>query len=217
MGKDLIRALVELVTNADDSYDDAEHFGPIEIEAEHFRRGEFSRVVVRDHASGMSPDDVANRLIPAGKRASGHAEGRKRRGLHGRGAKDVSIFGRAVFKTINAGNYTEVEFDRSQNYVIKVMRQAEDRDFRNIGLAVGSSGTEVTIFVRRTDHNVPQHRTLVDRLSHQIQLRDILRNREISLTLKDLGKGAVERLEYQPPYALTPERTWHYGSRLTPA
>lgn len=202
MGNDLVRALVELITNADDAYDQAGRKGPIQIEAEHYRAstGEFNRVIVRDQASGMTPSQVRTGILVAGARTSGHESGHRRRGLHGRGAKDVSVFGKATFKTIAEGVYTEVTLFGSNFKWEADSRPATAQDHQMLGLSDGTSGTEVTIYVKRSAHSVPLHKNLADRLARHIQLRDIMSDSKTQVTLRDLGRPAdPQRLTYQAP------------------
>lgn len=201
MGIDLVRALVELITNADDSYAAAGRSGPIQVEAEHSRRGDYNRVVVRDQALGMTPERVETGLLSGGNRVSGHAEGLDRRGLHSRGAKDVSVFGKTVFKTISEGIYTQVTLEDAVSWSNVDVHPATYIDYFDIGLPDGQSGTEVTIYVKRSAHSVPRHRNLADRLSRNVQLRDIMTSTKRKVTLADLGRPEVdpEVLRYVRP------------------
>lgn len=104
MGRDVVRALVEMVTNASDSYSRLERRhvavdGVIEIAAERVRSGDYNRIIVRDHAEGMGRNDLATRLLQAGARTSEAGD----RGLQGRGAKDIAFFGRAQYQSIKNG------------------------------------------------------------------------------------------------------------------
>jgi hypothetical protein len=204
MGNDLVRALVELITNSDDAYTRIGRKGPIQIEAEHRRAtsGTFNHVVVRDQAGGMSPDEVELGLLVAGGRTSGHELGHRTRGLQGRGAKDIAIFGKATFQTIKDSTYSAVTIDGDTfDYVDRSQRVASTRDYTNLGLLPGSSGTEATIFVRRSAHSVPLHKNLAERLERNFQLRDIMTSQRTEVTLLDLGKNLLpQRLTYEPPY-----------------
>jgi hypothetical protein len=201
MGNDLIRGLVELITNADDAYVRAGRKGPIRIEAEHSRSGTYNQVSVRDQASGMSPEDADRGLLIAGARASGHELGHRTRGLQGRGAKDVAVFGKALFQTIKNGMLTTVEIDGdTYNFTIE-SHAATAADYAPLRLAPGSSGTTATIYVKRTAHRVPLQTTLADRLVRHYQLRDIMRDDKTEVLLSDPYKaGSEQRLVYQPPF-----------------
>src|SRR5712692_8716087 len=110
MQGDVVRAEVELALNSDDSYERMSALkGVIRIGVDRTRRDGYSRLLVGDSAEGMSAEVIANRLLAAGARASGHREGAAVRGLHGRGAKDVAAFGFAVFETICKSKYSTVK------------------------------------------------------------------------------------------------------------
>jgi hypothetical protein len=90
--KDVIRALVELVTNVDDSYHRLEDAGTattgrIIIEVQ--RRYTDSLLRVRDNAEGLTGDDMDLKVGHYGEATSGFQEGRSVRGLWGRGLKDA--------------------------------------------------------------------------------------------------------------------------------
>src|SRR3990170_8177124 len=75
MGRDVVRALVEMITNASDSYSRLERRGAhvdgvIEVAAERLRSGEYNRVAVRDHAEGMRRQDLDERILQVGARTS---------------------------------------------------------------------------------------------------------------------------------------------------
>ena len=104
------RGLVELITNSDDSYRALEEearrtSGKIRIEIERRRKGQSSLVVVRDRAAGMSREEIYHKLGTLGERTSGFEKGKARRGLHGRGARDVAAFGTVVFESIKDEKY----------------------------------------------------------------------------------------------------------------
>src|SRR5437867_1693340 len=92
--RDIYDALVELITNSDDSYQRAKSkTGRIEIEVERRRKGKESVVRVRDFAEGMSTADMERKLKRMADRVSGLAQGERVRGTNSRGAKDVAVVG----------------------------------------------------------------------------------------------------------------------------
>lgn len=94
MRGDIVRGLIELITNCDDAYGDKK--GKIRVEVEH-RRGAWM-VIVRDRAHGMSTHDLRERIIRLAQRTSGFETGKSVRGNQGRGAKDLAAFGTVVFE-----------------------------------------------------------------------------------------------------------------------
>ncbi len=72
MGGDIVRALVELITNADDAYGPNEG----EIRVEVIRdEGEPIRVLVRDRAKGLDPDRLQACFGVLGAATSGFEDG----------------------------------------------------------------------------------------------------------------------------------------------
>jgi hypothetical protein len=206
MGRDVVRALVEMITNASDSYSRLERRdipvdGVIQVATERLRSGEYNRVIVRDHAQGMRRSDLFERILQLGARTSEHGD----RGVQGRGAKDIAFFGKARYESIRDGHFAQVEIDGGLRYTDLAERLASSADYEQLGLERGGSGTQVTLFVRRQQHSVPQHATLVRRLSRNVQLRGIMTSDERKVTLRDLAKAdaLAEDLRYHPPAALT--------------
>src|SRR5205807_1393377 len=71
MQGDIVRALVELALNSDDSYERAKALkAVIWIADDRSRRDGYSRLLVGDNAEGMDAKVVAERLLAAGAPAS---------------------------------------------------------------------------------------------------------------------------------------------------
>lgn len=90
--KDVVRALVELLTNCNDSYQrmqdtGVETTGRIVIEVERRHANSVLRVV--DNAEGMTESDMDKKVGKYGEATSGFREGKSVRGLWGRGLKDA--------------------------------------------------------------------------------------------------------------------------------
>ena len=66
MRGDIVRGLIEAITNCDDAYGDKS--GKIRVEVEH-RHGEW-KVIVRDRARGMSADQLKRAIGDLGGRTS---------------------------------------------------------------------------------------------------------------------------------------------------
>ena len=101
MKGDIVRGLIELITNCDDAYGDHPG-GKIRIEVEHRRNAPW-HVVVRDRAKGMRKQKMERAIGDIGARTSGFEGGERVRGNLGRGAKDVAAFGPVTFKSICEG------------------------------------------------------------------------------------------------------------------
>ena len=190
MGTDVVRALVEAITNCADSYGRLEDQGVqgvdgrIDVLVER-RRGDLSRIRVRDHAEGMSRELLYERVVQAGRRTGGASS----RGFMGRGAKDAAFFGHAVFESIRDGRFSQVRIDRDLNYSdLEPERDATGADYQRLGLPAGQNGTQVSIFVNGRAFSVPRHENLLRRLANHVQLRDILQNPRRQLVLTDVGR-----------------------------
>jgi hypothetical protein len=206
MGRDVVRALVEMITNASDSYSRLERrgeavAGAIEVAAERVRSGEYNRAIVRDHAEGMRRTDMEARILQAGARTSESGD----RGVQGRGAKDIAFFGKAKYESIKDGWYAHVLIDGGLRFEDLYERAATPEDSERLGIPAATNGTQVTLYVRRHQHSVPRHDNLARRLSRNVQLRGIMTTDARTVTLADLGRAGSppERLRYTAPHDRT--------------
>ena len=202
------RALVELTTNSDDSYRDLEDSEKqvsgiarkITIEIERKKRKP-SIVRVRDRASGMSREEMYYKLCTLGERTSGHEKGKARRGLHGRGARDVVAFGTVHFECIKDVEYNHLIIPPSLNWYFKESRakKATQEIRKKLGIPRGN-GTVVTIEVE-SRVKIRHHETLVKDFSRYYSLRDIFSNSSRKVIIVDLNKkeNGGDRLIYRYP------------------
>lgn len=197
--KDVVRALVELITNCNDSYQrmqDAsiETKGQIIIEVE--RRHANSVLRVMDNAEGMTETDMDTKVGKYGEATSGFKEGRSVRGLWGRGLKDSFFglghgsvssihdgkFGRCSLSVIN-GKPT-YQRERSQRATRAIKNQYE--------LPLGN-GTVMEIVISREGVKTPQFDNLRRSLERHFELRGIMGNPKRTVALRDLdAKGKLK-------------------------
>ena len=197
------RALVELITNSDDSYRDlAERNlsvkGTIRVEILRKRKNARSVVVVKDRAAGMTAEEMLTKLTRPGSRTSGFEKGLERRGLYGRGAKDVTEFGTVTFESIKDDIYARCTLNPDTQY--KIEKSAATTEIRNrVGIQRGN-GTVVTVEVAPR-FDIPHHQTMVERFSRYFSLRDIFSNLNRRVTLVDLNKRPQkeDHLSYRCP------------------
>lgn len=202
MHGDIIRGLIELITNSDDAYAAAggcttRNPGRITIEVEH-RRGQPWRVVVRDRATGMRRETMIRRLTFLGGRTSGFETGQDRRGNLGRGAKDLAYFGDTTFTSICDGHLSTLVLHSDGTYLVS-KRESKPTEEERTELGIRHNGTVVLVEVR-AGITCPQHVNLKRKLSTHYQLRDILSDptRRVELVnLNQLGKG--DPLNYTYP------------------
>ena len=188
MGSDPIRAIVELVTNADDAYEDVStnRKGKIRVEWEP-RRKSPTVLRVRDQARGMTWAEMKERLGTLGGRTSGFEGGAQRRGLFGRGAKDVVHFGPVCWESKRNGEHTRFTIKygsgATNSCQLDPLPTVERRD----------TGTTVTLEIQSRFRS-PREATLLENLKRHYALRPILEDRRgRELTLND------KKVVYEPP------------------
>jgi hypothetical protein len=199
MRGDIVRGLIELMTNSDDAYASLHGLkqGKIVVEVEH-RRNQPWRVVVRDRATGMSAATMKKRLGQLGGRTSGFESGENRRGNLGRGAKDLVAFGPVTFESIIEDTYAKFVLHPDARWKTDE-REAKEQDRKRTGISRGS-GTVVTVEVG-AGIRCPMHDTLYRRLAGHFQLRDILSDPSRKVELINLNDGSSRSLIYAPPRA----------------
>ncbi len=182
--QDIFDAVVELVTNADDRYQHLAVSGVIEIEVQRQRLNKTSILRVRDFADGMTDSDMVTKLGQRGGRVSGLEAGEDVRGTNSRGAKDVAALGRVTFDSIAAdGNYHRCQIEGA-DFTLFESQPATSSIRANLGLPQGT-GTLVTIEVEPR-HRIPQHENLVHKIESLVPLREILRDHERKVVVRDL-------------------------------
>jgi hypothetical protein len=191
MKGDIVRALIETITNSDDALGDT--YGKIRIEVEH-RYGPWN-VVTRDRAKGMTAARMKEAIEGLGGRTSGFESGEDVRGNLGRGAKDLAAFGTVEFESVCEGRYARMVLEETgDTRLIDRKAAAEDRK----ALGIRSTGTVVTIHVRE-NIRCPRHAKLKEKLSTHFQLRDILSDPRREVTLVDTNSDTSETLRYSYP------------------
>lgn len=192
MRSDIVRALIETITNSDDAY--GEDKGKIRIEVEH-RRGPWT-VITRDRARGMSAQRMKEAIEGLGGRTSGFEEGRDVRGNLGRGAKDLAAFGRVIFESICEGRYSRMILEETgETRLAEASASTEIRD--RLGIPRGN-GTVVTMEIRE-NIRCPRHSRLREKLATHFQLRDILADPRREVILVDANRDTSEVLRYAYP------------------
>jgi len=216
------KALVELITNSDDSYARLEKAGvqvsgQIRIHYERHQGG--ALLVVGDQAEGMSFEQVCFILTYGGAHstlARGEGGGR---GYFGRGLKQAIYgLGHGWIETIHAGRHSRIELFRSENggYLYDDGdgdRPADARDYERLGIT--GSGTQVTIVIENTQVNISHYRTAVQAVANNIYLRDVLTRRNVELVNVQHGKEAERsgQVRYEEPPAillLGPDQAGHF-------
>lgn len=192
MKGDIVRGLIELITNCDDAYGDHSK-GKIRIEVEHRKNAPW-HVVVRDRAKGMRKQKMEHAIGDIGVRVSGFESGERVRGNLGRGAKDIAAFGPVTFESICEGYLASMTLEPDGSFDDPAERPVTYEDRKRLGIQRGN-GTIVTVKVNQKVR-CPRHSTLLDKLSKHYQLRDINSDPRRELTLYDLNTGKNDRIRY---------------------
>jgi hypothetical protein len=169
--KDIYDALVELITNCDDSYVLAgQKDGRIQIEIERHTK-EPSIVRVADRAQGMDADEMRKKLGKIGERQ----DAGDRRGFMSRGAKDCVVLGFLTYESIKDGKYYKCQINNKFEFIPWSPPKKATKEIRErLGVYRGN-GTLVTLETRRS---IPQIETVESRLPRHYALRDIMREGE---------------------------------------
>jgi hypothetical protein len=204
---DIYDALVELITNADDSYGRLYRKGLIKkdggkILVRRFeRRGQPSYIVVQDRAEGMTLERMVQVLREPGIRTASRGD----RGAMGRGAKDCSKFGDMLFESIVNGRLYACQLTRyAQEVVIQTNPKgttATNEDRRKLGVRKGQNGTSVTLFL--DDQTLPHLEHLEERLRSHFALRDIVAKHTPGrlLLIEGSSRNQAREVTYYPPEA----------------
>ena len=204
--QDAIDIIVELVTNADDSYRRlGEVHGEIEIFVERRRNGA-AIIEVKDQAEGMSFDKLENALR-YGADLSEFMSGKSVRGLMGRGLKEACIAdGEGCVTTVKNGRALEARLYKDRD---AIFYEISDLGYltgplkkHRLELDPAKNGTIVTVFVRGERISVPPIKTLEKQIRYAYQLREILssKSRVVKFMYRELtGKEGSKNLKYQPP------------------
>ncbi len=207
--KDVLRALVEIITNSNDSYsriEDASSHASGEIIIDILRKHKNSAIRVRDFAEGMNDTHMDKVVGTYGEATSGLKEDKHVRGMWGRGLKDA-IFG------LGYGYVNSIKADRlyRSSLLLKdgVPTFTLDDPFPAIeelrekhGVPEGN-GTEIEIVVAREDVKMPQFENLRNYLQRHFELRAIMGNPGRLIILRNLSSPNKVKheyvLSYKPP------------------
>jgi hypothetical protein len=204
------KALVELITNCDDSYCRKEGSGLLStgiIRVYYERHQAGAVIVVSDQAEGMNLDRLRTILSYGGAHSALASGGSGGRGFFGRGLKQAIFgLGHGWIESITGGRYARIDLFRDEkgSYMYNDFggdREAETADYEKIGLEPGMHGTQVTIVVERPKTGIPYFQSIHTALCNNIYLRDVLVRRQIELANGQRGKPVERRgpLRYEAP------------------
>jgi hypothetical protein len=204
--KDVFRALVEIITNSNDSYLRLEQAGWSvggEIFIDVHRRHKNSTIRVWDHAEGMNDSRMDKVVGTYGEATSGIKEDKNVRGMWGRGLKD-SIFGlgHGYVRSFKGGNFYSCSLlikNGVPTFTLDEPARALVPVRQEYGILEGN-GTIVEIIVSRDDVKVPQFDNLRNYLQRHFELRPIMSNPKRRIILRELAADGRIKQEHTLGY-----------------
>ncbi len=210
--KDVLRALVEIITNSNDSYSRIEDAGLQTSEAngeiiiDVLRKHKNSVIRVRDFAEGM--DDARMDVVVGtyGEATSGLKEDKHVRGMWGRGLKDAIFgLGYGYVNSVRDGNLYRSSLllkDGVPTFNLDDPIPATEELRTKHGIPEGN-GTEIEIIVSREDVKMPQFENMRNYLQRHFELRTIMANPARLIILRNLASLHNVKheyvLSYKPP------------------
>ena len=221
MQGNVIRALVELITNSDDSYIRLEDGKKIEkeglIKVLYKKEGHCAIFAVRDHAEGMSIEDVRDSFKKYGAATSGMKAGKRVRGYFGQGAKDaLASMKDGKICTFKDGKFVECKLFIEEgkpmyeiNDPIPVSQELRDlhKIYNNGTIAYFKADPQET-------GTVPRFDSVHEELANNYLLRKIMTNSQRKISLIDENTKRYRPLRYKMPEGkeiLSDDFTVSYG------
>lgn len=175
---DVIRALIELITNSDDAYGDGD--GPITISILPTDDPQLPiEIWVSDAAIGLTAEGLEQRLAKLGVTKEINAAVTAR-GLFGRGARDVASLGTLFFRAIRDDHYSELRIDGLDYEFLAIDEPATAEQRADLLLDSSQNGFTNVVRVKKRVR-IPGGAELQRKLSDHAQLRDLVGRREVTL------------------------------------
>jgi len=212
--RNVIDAVVELVTNCDDNYISTEETGVItsgKIDIHITRKsGRCSSLKVTDEGTGMDYRVLQN-AIEFGGNTSGFKEGKTVRGFLGRGLKESIIaLGKGTVYTLNEGILSCVviyyhEEDKKAVYELSVpVANLTLEELQEFGFTA-TSGTIVSIDIsNESKSSINSRETFITHMQNHYALRDILSSEKRTAQLH------YSEPESRDKYSITTQLTYSY-------
>lgn len=208
----IINAIVELVTNSDDSYKRLEQEGnavkgKINFSIRRLTHGICEKIEVVDYAGGMDIEKLKEALRFAGE-TSGFEKGKSVRGFFGRGLKEAILtLGKGEIFTIKNNKISKAilwaERNRPKYRPPKESYTPSKEEREKIGIIEGN-GTFVRIMVTNEKMKCPDHKTFLPQVVNHYALRDInsSSDREVIMEFESperYGRKHINHISYKVP------------------
>jgi hypothetical protein len=231
--KNLVRALVELITNSDDSYKrladrGTPKSGLIKVRVNKKNKGA-STIQVIDEAEGFDYDTMDDRVGTYAADTSGFTEGMSVRGYFGRGLKDAILgMGEGRIQSLKEKYYYECSLDQ-EKFVLENPKHLSKKELKavesELGIRSYSNGSKVTIYITKPGVSISHFDNLVEQLENYYSLRDINYSDKRVVKVVQMNDAGVENrscheLKYKFPlgeFVLEKEIIIPYNSLSIPA
>ncbi len=200
--KDPVRAIVEIITNSDDSYKKLErlgidHDGVIVIKIKRWKSS--GRFKITDHAEGMSAELLDKAVGMYGSETHGFEAGEGGRSFFGRGLKEAILsMGEGFDRSIHNNYYHEC-FLNIKKYEREKPKEATQSDKGKLGIP--SRGVEITLVADRSGIKIPQFECLKRSVEFYYALRDILSSPRRNVFLIEEDNNNQEKNRVRLSYA----------------
>ncbi len=203
-------AVVELITNCDDSYNRLKNTkqpcGKVELYVSRESGGRCRTFWIKDYAEGMNRGKL-EKAITYGEESSGFVEGKSVRGLLGRGLKESIIgLGEGIILTRKDGVLNIVKIWREGKYAYYdfIERESVEQNDQDTNDFINSkeSGTFILIKIKNEKIKIPEEDKFTLQITDHYALRNInsSKNREVILAFEDLRR----RLKKSSPVRFIP-------------
>ena len=199
----IYEALVEYITNVDDSYErlaieknEKKWKGDCRIEYDLGGIKNNTNLIVKDRAEGMDYERLEKNFGEYGEKQSGKAN----RGDAGRGAKDTAHIGDVTVESIKDDKYSKVKVKYQQRSFETWIKNNSAKKLDKKSIGTKKNGTKVTLEIspEKTGYHT-KPKDIIEKLPKHYALQKILEHNNNTLNIKfDYGDDDVT-LVYKPP------------------
>ncbi len=201
----LWEAIVEFITNVDDSYERLANLkkeknwnGKCLLEYSPGGKRNPTTLIVKDMAEGMNYETLEKCFGNYGEKQSGTAT----RGIAGRGAKDAASIGNVTVASIKNGVYSQIRIDHLTRKFDTFFKneKAKSKHYSIVGLKNGKDGTAIQLEIpaEKTGYHL-RASDLVKKIPLHYALSKILDKKDKSLSLKFKSKNEDSILTSSEP------------------
>ncbi len=215
----LWEAIVEFITNVDDSYERLANLkkektwnGKCLLEYSPGGKRNSTTLIVKDQAEGMDYETLEKCFGNYGAKQSGTAS----RGIAGRGAKDAASIGNVTVASIKNGVYSQIRIDNKTRKFETFCKneKAKSKHYSTIGIKNGKNGTAIQLEIpaEKTGYHL-RASDLVKKIPLHYALSEILDKKDKSLSLKFISKNEDSILtSIEPEGELIEEKSFYINS-----